>query len=90
MRRNKRKGVGYTTGVGKTLNVSKYIKINKSKGDQKSYLIDILSNFFRTKDWTPPQTVVDSILQSVLLPLLENAFRAGSFLDIVKFDKLYI
>ena len=69
------------------LNIS---KINKSLADQIAYLIDILSNFFWTKDWTPPQTVVDSILRSVLLPLIENAFRAGSLLDIVKFDKLYI
>ena len=65
-------------------------KINKSKADQIAYIIEILSNFFGTKDCTPPQTVVDSILRSVLLPLIENAFRAGSLLDIVKFDKLYI
>lgn len=90
MRRNKRKGVGYTTGVGKTFAVSQYIKNKKSKAEQTAYLIDILSSFFRTKDWVPPQSVAQSILKSVLLPLIENALRAGSLVDIVKFDNLYI
>ena len=62
--KKKRKGVGYTTGVGKTWNVSQYIKTKKVKNDQISYLIEILANFFRTKDWEPKQDIVESILCS--------------------------
>lgn len=88
--KKKRKGVGYTTGVGKTWNVNQYIKNKKVKNEQIAYLIDILSNFFRTKDWTPSPDIIENILQSCLLPLIENAFRTGSLLDMVKFSKLYI
>jgi hypothetical protein len=88
--KKKRKGVGYTTGVGKTFNVSQYIKNKKQKNEQISYLIDILSNFFRTKDWIPTSSIASEILESCLLPLVENAFRTGSLLDMVKYHKLYI
>mmetsp|Transcript_41235 Transcript_41235/g.47493 ORF Transcript_41235/g.47493 Transcript_41235/m.47493 type:complete len:828 (+) Transcript_41235:1411-3894(+) len=88
--KNKRKGVGYTTGVGKNWNVSQYIKNKKVKSEQITYLIDILSSFFRTKNWTPTEDIVNSILQSCLLPLIENAFRTGSLLDMMSFSKLYI
>jgi len=88
--KKKRKGVGYTTGVGKTWNVSQYIKNKKVKNDQISYLIEILSNFFRTKDWEPQKSIVEGMLVSCLLPLIENAFRTGSLLDMVKYNKLYI
>ena len=88
--KKKRKGVGYTTGVGKTFNVNQYIKNMKVKNEQISYLIDILSNFFRTKDWHASKEVAESIMVSCLLPLVENAFRTGSLLDMVKFHKLYI
>ena len=87
--KKKRKGVGYTTGVGKTFNVKQYIKNKKVKNEQISYLIDILSNFFRTKDWHASKEVTESIMVSCLLPLVENAFRTGSLLDMVKFHKLY-
>lgn len=62
--KKKRKGVGYTTGVGKTFNVNQYIKNTKVKNEQISYLIDILSNFFRTKDWQANKEISESILQS--------------------------
>lgn len=62
--KKKRKGVGYTTGVGKTFNVNQYIKNTKVKNEQISYLIDILSNFFRTKDWQASKEISESILQS--------------------------
>jgi len=88
--KKKRMGVGYTTGVGKTWNVNQYIKNKKIKNEQIAYLIEILSNFFRTKDWNPPSYIIDNILESCLLPLIENAFRTGSLLDMVKFNKLYI
>ena len=57
--KKKRKGVGYTTGVGKTFNVNQYIKNKKVKNEQISYLIDILSNFFRTKDWHATKEVTE-------------------------------
>ena len=62
--KKKRKGVGYTTGVGKTWNVSQYIKNKKVKNEQISYLIEILANFFRTKDWEPDKEIIDDILVS--------------------------
>ena len=51
MRRNKQKEVGYTTGVGKTFAISYYINNKKSKAEQTAYLINIMSCFFRIKDW---------------------------------------
>lgn len=88
--KKKRKGVGYTTGVGKTWNVNQYMKNKKVKNEQIAYLIDILANFFRTKDWNPSNDFIEGIFKSCLLPLVENAFRTGSLLDMVKFHKLYI
>lgn len=52
-------------------------------------LVDIVTSFFDTKEWKAGQEVVDQILSSALLPLLENSFRNGSWLDMAKEDDLY-
>jgi hypothetical protein len=47
-------------------------------------LIAILETFLDFTDWTPPKKLLDCICSSALLPLLENAFRSGSLLEMNK------
>jgi hypothetical protein len=47
-------------------------------------LVDICSSFFNTETWKADSDVLDDILESALLPILENAFRNGSWLDMAK------
>jgi NADH:ubiquinone oxidoreductase subunit E len=52
-------------------------------------LIDICSNFLGSKEWTASEEVGEIILESALLPLLEQAFRNGSWLDMAKAAEVY-
>jgi hypothetical protein len=51
--------------------------------------VDICSNFLGSKEWTASDEVADIILESALLPLLEQAFRNGSWLDMAKAAEVY-
>jgi hypothetical protein len=84
-----RKGVGYSAKQGETWNVAAYFDNKKSKNDQMKTLIDICCNFFNTTEWLANKEVCYQILESALLPLLENAFRNGSWIDMVKEAPLY-
>jgi len=46
-------------------------------------------NFFTSEEWQAEQELTESILLSPLLPLLESAFRNGSWLDMAKEAPLY-
>jgi|LauGreDrversion4_2_1035121.scaffolds.fasta_scaffold26859_7 hypothetical protein len=81
---NKRKGVGYTAGVGTTWNVAEYLKSKEAKSSQTANIVNILRNIIRSKDWKAPAAVKDLLLESALLPTLEAAFRSGSLLDMAK------
>jgi hypothetical protein len=52
-------------------------------------LIDICCNFFTSKEWNAGSEVLSVILTSPLLPLLESAFRNGSWLDMAKEAPVY-
>jgi hypothetical protein len=52
-------------------------------------LVDICSNFLGSKEWSASEEVGDIILESALLPLLEQAFRNGSWLDMAKAAEVY-
>ena len=82
--RKKRKGVGYSSKVGQTFNVTLYLENKKLRNDQIKNLIDICSNFINCKEWKAGDEVLDIILESALLPLLESAFRNGSWLEMAK------
>jgi hypothetical protein len=80
----KRKGVGYTTGVGVIWNVSEYLKSKEAKSQQAANIVNILKNMIKSKDWQAPEQIKDMLLESALLPTLEAAFRSGSLLEIAK------
>lgn len=87
--RKKRKGVGYSSKVGQTFNVTQYLENKKQRNEQIKNLIDICSNFILSKEWTATEEVLNIILESALMPLLESAFRNGSWLDMAKENEIY-
>lgn len=86
---SKRKGVGYTTGVGTTWNVSEYLKSKEAKSSQAANIVTILKNIIHSADWKAPPEVKSMILKSALLPTLESALRSGSLLEMAKDFELY-
>lgn len=87
--KKKRKGVGYSSKVGVTFNVTQYLENKKLRNEQIKNLIDICSNFINCKEWKATEEVLNIILESPLLPLLESAFRNGSWLDMAKEHEVY-
>lgn len=84
-----RKGVGYTTDVGQEWNVNSYLKKKESKNSQISDIIGILKGIIMSKELSIKYNLRDLILESALLPVLENAFRSGSILEMAKEAELY-
>ncbi len=87
--KKKRKGVGYSSKVGQTFNVTQYLENKKLRNDQIKNLVDICSSFIDCKEWQATDEVTGIILESALLPLLENAFRNGSWLEMAKEHEVY-
>ena len=87
--RKKRKGVGYSSKVGQTFNVAQYLENKKQRNDQIKNLVDICTNFLNCKEWKAGEQVKDIVLESALLPLLEAAFRNGSWLEMAKEYEVY-
>lgn len=67
----KRKGVGYSTKQGERFDVNAYIENKKLRNDQIKVLIDIVSGFVASKTWKAPTELLDEIMESALLPILE-------------------
>jgi len=86
----KRKGVGYTSGVGQVWNVSEYLKSKEARSSQIANIVNILKYIIKGKDWEAPEVVKQLFLESSLLPILEAAFRNGSLLEMAKENDLYI
>ena len=82
--KKKRKGVGYSEKVGNKFDVTAYLANKKQRNAQIKILIDIVTNFLNPDQWEAPKEMLDEILESALMPILENAFRNGSFLEISK------
>ena len=80
----KRKGVGYTTGVGTVWNVGEYLKTKEAKSSQAANIVNILKHMIKSKDWEAPPEIKNMLLESALLPTLEAALRSGSLLEMVK------
>lgn len=85
----KRSGVGYSSKQGETFNVTAYLENKKQRNEQIKILVDICCNFFTSKEWSADREVLEIILESPLLPLLESAFRNGSWLDMAKEAPVY-
>jgi hypothetical protein len=56
----------------------------KQRNEQIKTLIDIVTGFMSSKEWSAGEEVLDDLLESALLPILENAFRNGSWLEMAK------
>ena len=82
--KKKRMGVGYSSKVGQTFNVTEYLENKKVRNEQIKNLVDICTNFLMSKEWKADERMLEALLQSPLLPLLENSFRNGSWLEMAK------
>ena len=85
-----RKGVGYTTEVGQEWNVNSYLKKKESKNSQISDIIGILKGVIKSEKMCLKYNLKDLILESALLPVLENALRSGSILEMAKEFELFL
>jgi len=52
-------------------------------------LIDIIAGFINSKAWKAPVEMLDEILDSALMPILESALRNSSFLELSKEAEVY-
>ena len=89
MTQKARKGVGYSAKQGEIFNVNQYLENKKQRNEQIVILVDIITNLFATDEWDVPTDLVSKMLESALLPILESAFRNGSFLDMAKEATVY-
>jgi hypothetical protein len=87
--KGKRKGVGYSTKLGERFDVGLYLENKKQRADQIKVLIDIICGFIGSKSWKAPVDLLDEILESALLPILESALRNSSFLELSKEAEVY-
>lgn len=87
--KKKRKGVGYSAKQGQTFDVSAYLQNAKLRNEQIKTLVDICSSFLGSTDWVASKSILHTLLESALLPLLEQAFRNGSWLDMAKAADVY-
>ncbi|CAI2384890.1 unnamed protein product [Moneuplotes crassus] len=84
-----RKGVGYTTDVGQEWNVNSYLKKKESKNSQITDIIGILKGVIQSEELSVKYNLRQMILESALLPVLENALRSGSVLEMAKEAELF-
>lgn len=87
-----KKGVGYGsdhTGDNKSWDVNSYLESKKTNSEQIAAIIKLLANFFNTKEFKINKTLNNTILESVILPVLESAYRGGTLLELAKQDALY-
>ena len=85
----KKKGVGYSSKQGQTFDVNAYLENSKKRNEHIKTLVDILSAIFAVKEWTASKEITGMVLESALLPLLEQNFRNGSWLDMAKQADVY-
>lgn len=52
-------------------------------------MVDICGSFLGSTEWRAADEVAHLIMESALLPLLEQAFRNGSWLDMTKAAEVY-
>jgi hypothetical protein len=67
-----KKGVGYTTGIGETWNISEYLASKETRNEQIATIVGIVKE---SLSGTLSQEMKDILLESSLLPILENALR---------------
>lgn len=82
----KKKGVGYgTESSGNTKwTTAENTESKKEISEQIQNIMNMFANFLNTKDWKVPKSLVEEIMCSCLLPLIESMLRAGTLLEISK------
>ena len=85
--KNVSKGIGY--GTRTTWDVEFYLEAKKIKSIRQSCIIKILGDFYDTEFIDLSNGVKNLILESVILPCVESAFRGGSINEIAKNYELY-
>ncbi|KRX07628.1 Ubiquitin-conjugating enzyme/RWD-like protein [Pseudocohnilembus persalinus] len=78
-----KKGVGYKF-TGKDFDPTVLLEQNQQKNDQIIQCINILTQFLDCDKWNPPEQLFETLCQSCLLPLLEQALLNGSLVDMSK------
>jgi len=89
----KAKGVGYgsdKTGDNKSWDVNLYLEGKKTNSSQVVILLKVLTHFFNAPNFDVTQSMMETFLQSVLLPCLESAYRGGTLLELSKDSELYL
>ena len=81
------KGIGY--GTRTTWDVEFYLEAKKIKSIRQSCIIKILGDFYDTEFIDLSNGIKNLILESVILPCIESAFRGGSINEIAKNYELY-
>ncbi len=81
------KGIGY--GIRTTWDVEFYLEAKKIKSIRQSCIIKILGDFYDTEFFDLSNETKNLILESVILPCVEAAFRGGSINEIAKNHELY-
>ena len=85
--KNISKGIGY--GTRTTWDVEFYLEAKKIKSIRQSCIIKILGDFYDTDFIDLNNETKNLILESVILPCVESAFRGGSINEIAKNHELY-
>ena len=87
------KGVGYGSDYGaksKAWDMNSYLKGNKTNSTQIINALKPIIDFFNTPNLQIEQIVLKLLLESCLLPCIENAYRGGTLLELKKDSELYI
>ncbi|KAL4506801.1 hypothetical protein ABPG72_001222 [Tetrahymena utriculariae] len=86
-----KKGIGYgsdNTGQNQKWNTNDYIESKKARSESLKNLVAVLEAFLDFKNWEPPKLLVEQLMSSALLPLVESSLRSGSLLEMSKDKEL--
>jgi hypothetical protein len=83
--KKKKKGVGYDPGSYNTKwSANDYIELRNIINEKLYHLVAILENFLNCAEFQVPKVLSKTFCESALLPLLENAYRSTSLVDMGK------
>ena len=78
----KKKGVGYGNDTSSN---TKWMKGDNMDAKKKEFevigiILNIIENFLDIRHWNIPDTLLQNIYESALLPFIEDGLRAGTLL----------
>ena len=85
----KRKGVGYEGVTNTNWSTDEFFKLAEAKNKKIKSLLEIVQSILEVEGWEAPEETLSIICESCLLPLIENAFRNTTLLDMAKEKELY-